>query len=57
MSQEKQKMTHHKRKSRETADKTEAKRPRLGDVWAVHSAGGWPQDLSLDRAEIYEGRT
>ena len=31
--------------------------PTLDDVWPVHSAGGWPQDPSLDRAEIYEGRT
>ena len=31
--------------------------PTLDDVWPVHSAGGWPQDLSLDRADIYEGRT
>ena len=33
------------------------RRPSLDEVWPVHSAGGWPQDLSLDRAEIYEGRT
>ena len=33
------------------------RRPTLDEVWPVHSAGGWPQDLSLDRAEIYEGRT
>ena len=25
------------------------RKPRLDDVWPVHSAGGWPQDLSLDR--------
>ena len=33
------------------------RRPSLEEVWPVHSAGGWPQDLSLDREEIYEGRT
>ena len=33
------------------------RRPSLDEVWPVHSAGGWPQGLSLDRAEIYEGRT
>ena len=31
-------------------------RPSLDEVWPVHSAGGWPQGLSLDREEIYEGR-
>ena len=33
------------------------RRPSLDEVWPVHSAGGWPRGLSLDRAEIYEGRT
>ena len=33
------------------------RRPALDEVWPVHSAGGWPQDLSLDITEIYEGRT
>ena len=33
------------------------RRPTLDEVWQVHSAGDWPQDLSLDRADIYEGRT
>ena len=33
------------------------RRPSLDEVWPVHSAGGWPQSLSLDRAEIYEDRT
>ena len=32
-------------------------RPTLDEVWPVHSAGGWPQDVSLDRGDIYEGRT
>ena len=32
-------------------------RPTLEEVWPVHSAGGWPQGLSLDRADIYDGRT
>ena len=36
---------------------TTKRRPSLDEVWPVHSAGGWPQGLSLDRAEIYEGRT
>ena len=39
---------------RKTATK---RKPSLDEVWPVHSAGGWPQCLSLDRAEIYEGRT
>ena len=30
------------------------RRPTLDEVWQVHSAGDWPQDLSLDRADIYE---
>ena len=25
------------------------RRPTLDEVWQVHSAGDWPQDLSLDR--------
>ena len=33
------------------------RRPSLDEVWPVHSAGGWPKGLSLDRAQIYEGRT
>ena len=33
------------------------RRPSLDKVWPVHSAGGWPQGLSLDRADIYDGRT
>ena len=33
------------------------RRPSLDEVWPVHSAGGWPQGLSHDRAQIYEGRT
>ena len=31
--------------------------PSLDEVWPVHSAGGWPQGLIMDRADIYEGRT
>ena len=30
------------------------RRPSLDEVWPVHSAGGWPEGLSLDRADIYE---
>ena len=33
------------------------RRLSLDEVWPVHSAGGWPQGLSLDRADIYEGRS
>ena len=33
------------------------RRPALDDVWPVHSAGAWPQEVSLDRKNIYEGRT
>ena len=29
------------------------RRPSLDEVWPVHSAGGWPEGLSLDRADIY----
>ena len=30
------------------------RRPSLDEAWPVHSAGGWPEGLSLDRADIYE---
>ena len=33
------------------------RRPSLDEVWPVHSAGGWPEGLSLDRADIYEDST
>ena len=56
MSKEKQNRTHHKRHPAST-DKNEAEKSVLDDVWPVHSAGGWPQGLSLDRGDIYEGRT
>ena len=32
------------------------RRPSLDEVWPVHSAGAWPEGLSLDRADIYEDR-
>ena len=32
-------------------------RPTLDEVWPVHSAGGSPQGLSLDRDDIYDGRS
>ena len=32
------------------------RRPSLDAVWPVHSAGAWPEGLSLDRADIYEDR-
>ena len=28
----------------------------LGEVWPVHSAGEWPEGLSLKREELYEER-
>ena len=31
------------------------RRPTLDEVLPVHSAGGWPQGISLDRGDIYEG--
>ena len=52
-----QRTTHRKTDKSDKADKSKVRKPALDDVWPVHSAGGWPQDLSLDRAEIYEGRT
>lgn len=47
-------MNHRKS---DKADKSKGKRTTLDEAWPVHSAGSWPQDLSLDRSEIYEGRT
>lgn len=29
---------------------------RLDELWPVHSAGGWPEGLSLRREDIYEDR-
>lgn len=54
MSHRKPRMTHRKR---DKANRRRDERPSLDDVWPVHSAGGWPEDLSLDRGDIYEGRT
>ena len=54
MSHGKQRMTHRKS---DKADKSKVRKPALDDVWPVHSAGGWPQGLSLDRKNIYEGRS
>ena len=28
----------------------------LDEAWPVHSAGGWPEDLSLRREDIYAER-
>ena len=56
MRREKQDITHSERRPAST-DKREAEKPALDEVWPVHSAGGWPQGLSLDRGNIYEGRT
>jgi hypothetical protein len=33
-----------------------ARRVTLDEVWPVHSAGGWPEDLSLGRESLYEER-
>ena len=57
MSHGKQRMTHHKTDKSDKADKSKVKKSNLDEVWPVHSAGGWPQGLSLDRADIYEGRS
>ena len=36
---------------------TEAvRRLTLDEVWPVHSAGAWPEDLSLRREDIYQER-
>ena len=56
MSQEKQWMSDRKTGKLNNAEHGNLK-PVLDDVWPVHSAGGWPQGLSLDRGDIYEGRT
>ena len=53
MSHEIQRMTH---RTTDKADKSKVGKPNLDDVWPVHSTGGWPQDVSLDRGDIYEGR-
>ena len=29
-------------------------RPTLDEAWPVHSAGGWPEGLSLRREDMYE---
>ena len=31
-------------------------RPTLDEAWPVHSAGAWPEGLSLRREDIYEER-
>ena len=31
-------------------------RPTLDEAWPVHSAGGWPEGLSLRREDMYEER-
>ena len=31
-------------------------RPALDEMWPVHSAGPWPENLSLSREDIYEER-
>ena len=49
-------MTDRKRGNPQKNASDKCTSPTLDEVWPVHSAGGWPQDLSLDRADIYEGR-
>lgn len=34
-----------------------ARRVTLDEVWPVHSAGGWPEDLGLRREALYEEGT
>ena len=57
MSHRIQGMTHRKTDNSDRADKSKVRKLSLDDVWPVHTAGGWPQDVLLDRGDIYEGRT
>ena len=50
-------MTEHKPEVLRKLVSDRRRKPTLDEVWPVHSAGGWPQDLSLARADIYEVRT
>ena len=50
-------MTDRKPGKPQKTDKDKPRRPSLDEVWPVHSAGGWPQGLSLDRGEIFAGRS
>ncbi len=50
-------MTDRKPKVPQNPVSDRHRRPTLDEVWPVHSAGDWPQELSLDRSKIYEGRT
>ena len=34
-----------------------ARKSVLDGIWPVHSAGSWPESLSLRRDDIYEDRT
>ena len=56
MSHGKQRLTHRKADTSDKADTSKVRKPSLDDVWPVHSAGGWPQGLSLGRAYIYDNR-
>ena len=57
MSRGKQRMSHRKTGKSDDTDRSRVRKPVLNDAWPVHSAGGWPQGLSLDRVAIYKGRT
>lgn len=50
-------MSNRKTSKRDNADKHRDGKSSLDEVWPVHSVGGWPQYVSLDRGDIYEGRT
>ena len=50
-------MADCKDKKQYEGDRRRDEKPSLDEVWPVHSAGGWPQFVSLDRGDIYEGRT
>lgn len=50
-------MTDHKQNKPRKPISDVRGRPALDEVWPVHSAGGWPQSVSLGRGCIYEGRT
>ena len=49
-------MTDPKPSKPQKTDKGKRRRPSLEEIWPVHSAGGWPQGMSLDRADIYDGK-
>ncbi len=50
-------MSDRKADKSDGVDKNKVRKLSLDEIWPVHSAGGWPQSVSLDRGDIYEGRT